>query len=245
MLSSPRVRIHFCATCSPASSTRSPVRARAAARRGRRGAAAAGTTASGRLAGACAARGASPNSCARERALAADRAHRPVAGRLPSATAVGCRVKYGSRNARSSTSTVSDSQTRRSAWFVPNGGSTPHRCTRTPYACAASTAGTMSSSPATRIASVIARCLASASMSARICASTPFCWPRAFRLPSRSFTHGHLRDHPLVDGGHPVPGRVVPVDPQQLAADLARRRAGSAPGSACRRRPGTRAGRRR
>ena len=26
-------------------------------------------------------------------------------------------------------------------------------------------------------------------MSARIWASTPFCWPRAFRLPSRSFTH--------------------------------------------------------
>jgi hypothetical protein len=28
----------------------------------------------------------------------------------------------------------------------------------------------------------------------------------------------HLRDDPLVDGGHPVPRRVVPVDPQQLAA---------------------------
>jgi len=28
----------------------------------------------------------------------------------------------------------------------------------------------------------------------------------------------HLGDDPLVDGGHPVPRRVVPVDPQQLAA---------------------------
>ena len=100
----------------------------------------------------------------------------------------GILVKYGSRKARSRISTVSDSQTRRSAWFVPNGGSTPHRCTRTPYAWAASTAGTISSSPATRTASVIARCRARASISARICASTPFCWPRAFRLPSRSFT---------------------------------------------------------
>ena len=105
-----------------------------------------------------------------------------------SGTGTGIRVKYGSRKARSSTSTVSDSQTSRSAWLVPNGGSTPHRWTRTPYAWAASTAGTMSSSPATSTASVTARCRASASMSARICASTPFCWPRAFRLPSRSFT---------------------------------------------------------
>jgi hypothetical protein len=30
---------------------------------------------------------------------------------------------------------------------------------------------------------------------------------------------GHLRDDPLVDGRHPVPGRVVPVDPEQLAPD--------------------------
>jgi hypothetical protein len=32
---------------------------------------------------------------------------------------------------------------------------------------------------------------------------------------------GHLGDHPLVDGGHPVPGRVIPVDPEQFAADQA------------------------
>ena len=30
---------------------------------------------------------------------------------------------------------------------------------------------------------------------------------------------GQLGDDPLVDGGHPVPGRVVPVDPEQLAPD--------------------------
>ena len=36
----------------------------------------------------------------------------------------------------------------------------------------------------------MARCRASASMSALIWASTPFCWPRAFRLPSRSLTQG-------------------------------------------------------
>ena len=30
---------------------------------------------------------------------------------------------------------------------------------------------------------------------------------------------GHLGDDPLVDGRHPVPGGVVPVDPEQLAAD--------------------------
>ncbi len=30
----------------------------------------------------------------------------------------------------------------------------------------------------------------------------------------------HLRDDPLVDGRHPVPGRVVPVHPEQLAPDL-------------------------
>jgi hypothetical protein len=29
---------------------------------------------------------------------------------------------------------------------------------------------------------------------------------------------GQLGDDPLVDGGHPVAGRVVPVDPEQLAA---------------------------
>ena len=85
---------------------------------------------------------------------------------------------------------MSDSQTRRSAWLVPYGGSMPHRWTRTPKAWAASTAGTMSSSPAMRTESVIARCRASASMSALIWASTPFCWPRAFRLPSRSLTQG-------------------------------------------------------
>ena len=34
-------------------------------------------------------------------------------------SAVGCGAKYGSMNARSSTSTVSDSQTSRSAWLVP------------------------------------------------------------------------------------------------------------------------------
>jgi len=28
----------------------------------------------------------------------------------------------------------------------------------------------------------------------------------------------HLGDDPLVDGRHPVPGRVIPVDPEQLAA---------------------------
>ena len=85
---------------------------------------------------------------------------------------------------------MSDSQTRRSAWLVPYGGSMPHRWTRTPKACAASTAGTMSSSPAMSTESVMARCRASASMSALIWASTPFCWPRAFRLPSRSLTQG-------------------------------------------------------
>ena len=30
----------------------------------------------------------------------------------------------------------------------------------------------------------------------------------------------HLGDDPLIEGRHPVPGRVVPVDPQQLAPDL-------------------------
>jgi len=30
---------------------------------------------------------------------------------------------------------------------------------------------------------------------------------------------GHLGDDALVNGGHPVAGRVVPVDPEQLAAD--------------------------
>ena len=53
-----------------------------------------------------------------------------TSGRGGSAT--GFLVKYGRTNAESSTSTVSDSQTRRSAWLVPYGGSTPHRWTRTP-----------------------------------------------------------------------------------------------------------------
>src|SRR5579875_2169193 len=30
----------------------------------------------------------------------------------------------------------------------------------------------------------------------------------------------HRGDHPLVDGGHPVPSRVVPVHPEKLASDL-------------------------
>ena len=34
---------------------------------------------------------------------------------------------------------------------------------------------------------------------------------------------GKLGDHSLVDRGHPVAGRVVPVDPQQLAGDALHR----------------------
>ena len=75
-----------------------------------------------------AARGRSPNSCAGEGTMA-----RPAdSSAACSASVTGWLAKYGSRKAASSTSTVSDSQTRRSAWLVPYGGSTPHRCTRTP-----------------------------------------------------------------------------------------------------------------
>src|SRR6266700_1504840 len=125
MLSSPRVSIHFWATCSPASSTRSRDGPSLAVARW-------ALTWPVEFCLACERNGfLSPKSCAGDGAVICPTLIPDVAGewsdlacRVPCApacalSAVGCGAKYGSMRARSSTSTVSDSQTSRSAWLVP------------------------------------------------------------------------------------------------------------------------------
>jgi hypothetical protein len=61
----------------------------------------------------------------------------------------------------------------------------------------------MSSSPATRMASVHALLLAA-----------------GVEVAEPQLDPWHLGDDALVDGGHPIPGSVVPVDPEQFAPNV-------------------------
>ncbi len=40
------------------------------------------------------------------------------------------------------------------------------------------------------------------------------------QVPEPQLDQRHLGDYPLVEGGHPVPGGVVPVHPEQLTSDM-------------------------
>ena len=114
---------------------------------------------------------------------------------------------------------MSDSQTRRSAWLVPYGGSMPHRWTRTPKACAASTAGhhVLVARDQHRVGdrAVPGEGLhvgADVGVDALLLAA-------CVQVAEAELDPGHLGDDALVDGGHPVAGRVVPVDAEQFAAE--------------------------
>ena len=160
-----------------------------------------------------------------------------AAGSVPGSASTNSRQK-----STSSWPTVSASQTSRSAWFPPYGGSTPQTCTRTPYACAASTAGTMSSSPASRTTSVTARCRASTSRSWRTWASTPFCWPAELRLPSRTLTCGRAAIWRCSTVGTRSRAASYQYIRSSSPGTYRARPGRSARGSAARRRPGSRAG---
>jgi hypothetical protein len=56
-------------------------------------------------------------------------------------------------------------------------------------------------------------------MSARICGVHALLLAAGVQVAEPELDPGHLGDDALVDGRHPVAGRVVPVDPEQLAAD--------------------------